>query len=125
MVQETRGCKVLSKELEVYLALGSLLLHVRDRTHVFTCLQGWRLFAEAHKMQAGDQVAFELVGERRLVAQIIKSADPGQYPPMSSSQRQKSAQDRKRKAQIACFARPSYRPCMEMQEAQVCPPISM
>ena len=70
-------------------------------------------------MQAGDQVAFELVGERRLVAQVIKSADPSQCSPMNSSQRQKAAQDRKRKAQTACFARPPYRPCMQMQEAQV------
>ena len=45
-------------------------------------------------MQAGDQVAFELVGERRLVAQVIKSADPGQYPPLNPAQRQKAAHDR-------------------------------
>lgn len=43
-------------------------------------LQGWRLFAEAHKVQAGDQVAFELVTKNRLVAQIIKHAD-GVQPP--------------------------------------------
>ncbi len=70
-------------------------------------------------MQAGDQVAFELVGERRLVAQVIKSADPGQYPPMSPSQRQKAAQDKKRKAQMAYLARPPYRSCVDLQEAEV------
>lgn len=70
-------------------------------------------------MQAGDQVAFELVGERRLVAQVIKSADPGQYPPLNPAQRQKAAHDRKRKAQLAYFARPPYRPSMEVQEAEV------
>ena len=43
-------------------------------------MQGWRLFAEAHKVQAGDQVAFELVTKNRLVAQIIKHAD-GVPPP--------------------------------------------
>ena len=102
----------------VYLTTDSLLLPYPKQN---LCLQGWRLFAEAHKMQAGDQVAFELVGERRLVAQVIKSADPGQYPPLSSSQRHKAVQDRKRKAQMTYFARPPHRPCMELQEAQVIP----
>lgn len=38
-------------------------------------LQGWKLFAEAHKIQAGDQVSFELITPRRMVVQIIRAAD--------------------------------------------------
>ena len=37
------------------------------------CLQGWRLFAEAHDVQPGDQVSFELVGPKRLVVQVIST----------------------------------------------------
>jgi hypothetical protein len=50
-------------------------------------VQGWRLFAEAHKVQAGDQVAFELVSENRLVAQVIKHADANQAPRPVSQKR--------------------------------------
>ena len=56
-------------------------------------LQGWRLFAEAHKVQAGDQVAFELVTKNRLVAQIIKHSDGTQLPkaPKATGVKRKAA----------------------------------
>lgn len=38
-------------------------------------LQGWKLFAEAHRIQAGDQVSFELVAFKRMVVQVIRAAD--------------------------------------------------
>ena len=37
--------------------------------------QGWKLFAEAHRIQAGDQVSFELVAAKRMVVQVIRAAD--------------------------------------------------
>lgn len=37
--------------------------------------QGWKLFAEAHKIDAGDQVSFELVAPQRMVVQVIRPAD--------------------------------------------------
>ena len=40
-------------------------------------MQGWRLFAEAHRVQPGDQVSFELVSPRRLVVQIISTEESG------------------------------------------------
>lgn len=33
--------------------------------------QGWKLFAEAHNVQPGDQYMFELVGSDRLVIQLL------------------------------------------------------
>jgi hypothetical protein len=48
-------------------------------------LQGWRLFADAHNVQAGDQVAFELVSKNRLVAQIIKRAEGVQFRKVSKA----------------------------------------
>ena len=44
--------------------------------------QGWRLFAEAHGVQPGDQVSFELVSPTRLVVKLMtteeaKRADAG------------------------------------------------
>ena len=41
-------------------------------------MQGWRLFAEAHRVQPGDQVSFELVTPRRLVVQVISTEDTKQ-----------------------------------------------
>ena len=42
---------------------------------IFQFLQGWKLFAEAHKIQAYDQVSFELVAAKRMVVQVIRAAD--------------------------------------------------
>ena len=58
-------------------------------------------------MQAGDQVAFELVGERRLVAQVIKPAE-STYPKAETLSnvpdysQHKPSQQRKRKMEAAC-----------------------
>ena len=63
-------------------------------------------------MQAGDQVAFELVGERRLVAQIIKPADPHQRAAAASlaaSKREKASQTGKRKLQVMAGHQPSHK----------------
>ncbi len=38
-------------------------------------MQGWKLFAEAHRIQAGDQVSFELVATKRMVVQVIRAAE--------------------------------------------------
>ena len=43
-----------------------------------SAMQGWRLFAEAHRVQPGDQVSFELVTPRRLVVQVISTEDTKQ-----------------------------------------------
>lgn len=43
-------------------------------SRVVSVLQGWKLFAEAHNLQAGDQISFELIGERRLVVKCIQAA---------------------------------------------------
>ena len=40
---------------------------------VSVLLQGWRLFAEAHGVQTGDQVSFELVSPRRLVVKLMST----------------------------------------------------
>lgn len=39
--------------------------------------QGWKLFAEAHAVQAGDQFSFELIGERQLVITLLTRAADG------------------------------------------------
>lgn len=65
-------------------------------------------------MQAGDQVAFELVGERRLVAQVIKPVDTT-YPETDSPRlvaalsQHKALQQRKRNLEVACEQKKRYR----------------
>ena len=36
--------------------------------------QGWKLYAEAQKLEAGDQITFELVSEKRLVIKLMHKA---------------------------------------------------
>ena len=51
-------------------------------------LQGWKLFSEAHKLLAGDQVEFELVSDRRLVVTPMHrrtKAPASRSPPLRSS----------------------------------------
>ena len=69
-----------------------------DRSPVSGCcalLQGWKLFAEAHRVQAGDQVSFELVSPHRMIVQVIRpveAASPSNSPPdMREGSPQKSA----------------------------------
>ena len=58
-------------------------------------LQGWKLFAEAHRVQAGDQVSFELVSPHRMIVQVIRpveAASPSNSPPdLREGSPQKSA----------------------------------
>ena len=63
------------------------------------CLQGWKLFAEAHRVKAGDQVSFELVSPKRLLVQVISAADgrsiaSGESPSKSPKHRANSSPSR-------------------------------
>ena len=40
------------------------------------CVQGWKMFAEAHRVQLGDHVSFELINETRLLTQVISARSP-------------------------------------------------
>ena len=73
-------------------------------------------------MQAGDQVAFELVGDRRLVAQVIKSAD-GPLAAHATQRRPKAASQRKRKPESAVMPDMPHKAQREMypREAEVAP----
>ena len=54
-----------------------LQLHLPARKERLVChpaaMQGWQHFAQAHRVQPGDQVSFELVMPRRLVVQVIST----------------------------------------------------
>lgn len=43
--------------------------------------QGWRLFAEAHGVQSGDQVSFELVSPKRLVVRVMSTEEANLVSP--------------------------------------------
>ncbi|KAK9808515.1 hypothetical protein WJX73_003586 [Symbiochloris irregularis] len=49
----------------------------RNRDRQEFCLKGWKLFAEAHAVQAGDQFSFELIGDRQLVITLLTRAADG------------------------------------------------
>lgn len=53
-------------------------------------LQGWKLFAEANQIQTGDQYAFELIDDKRLVVSMMmggstdsESSSGGAFPPVT------------------------------------------
>lgn len=58
---------------------------VSDRSFVtqWHVMQGWKLFAEAHKFQAGDHILFELSSSWRLVARRVHNPGPPQKAAMA------------------------------------------
>ena len=50
-------------------------------------LQGWKLFAEAHNLQAGEEVCFEAFGPSRLVVKRVQSRAVPEPPPISLSRK--------------------------------------
>lgn len=73
-------------------------------------IQGWKLYAEAQKLAAGDQVAFELVSHRRLVIALVHKAStaPAWMVSQRSGEDSQTNAESQTQTRPACSSLPEY-----------------
>ena len=71
-------------------------------------MQGWKLYAEAQKLAAGDQVAFELVSHRRLVIALVHKASTAWMVSQRSGEDSQTNAESQTQTRPACSSLPEY-----------------